>query len=468
LWTSSLILAAFVAGSLGVNPEAAGAEPGPEVKALLERQAANTTRVRNGSCTGEYRLWADLGALKNSGASKVIEEHAVYDLIEFIGPPGGPLRYDRVAEPVKIDGKDQPGLVTERTQVHWDTKRLLRYEPELRFARIERVGDNTWAEAHPLYYGLTFKGRALGDVFGKETSGTWRVQTHKPDSVIELEYGSDLLFPAGGRQRVVVTMDTQRDMFIVGYQVFATVPGFQGERLMEEVSIKPVEVQAGIWFPAEVTRRIYRIDSPHNVARMDLKFSAGELNTADLQPEHLLFEMWPGTQVIDMTTSDAERQAEWDRQRLDKQKRLGSIMRVGDVAVPFEVQTLDGDSLRLSDFSGKYVLLDFWATWCGPCCGETPYLKSVYEAFGNDKRFAMVGLSLDGTKEAPREYVQENALAWTQGFLGSWGLTSVPDQYGVGGIPAIFLIDPDGNVIARDLRREGIGEAVAKVLEEAK
>ena len=74
--------------------------------------------------------------------------------------------------------------------------------------------------------------------------------------------------------------------------------------------------------------------------------------------------------------------------------------------------------LKLLDFRGKYVLLDFWATWCGPCLGETPYLKAVYDTYGGDERFVMISLRLDKDVEAPQKYVQENGMEWIQGFLG--------------------------------------------------
>lgn len=144
-------------------------------------------------------------------------------------------------------------------------------------------------------------------------------------------------------------------------------------------------------------------------------------------------------------------------------------IKVGDPAPGFEVPALDGGTIKLEDFRGKFVLLDFWATWCGPCLAETPNLKAAYEAFGKDDGFAMIGLSLDQNEDAPRKYAEKNDLGWHQAFLGPFTeKTKVPNDYGVQGIPSIWLIGPDGNVVAKDLRGEAIKETIAKALGEGK
>ena len=139
-------------------------------------------------------------------------------------------------------------------------------------------------------------------------------------------------------------------------------------------------------------------------------------------------------------------------------------LKPGDRAPDFAISDLDGKPLKLSDYRGKYVLLDFWATWCGPCVGETPNMKATYDAFGSDAQFAMISLSLDKEATAPQKFARRHDIAWRQGFLGDWSGDRVTGTYGVYGIPAIFLIGPDGKIVATQLRGTNILAAVGRAL----
>jgi peroxiredoxin len=141
---------------------------------------------------------------------------------------------------------------------------------------------------------------------------------------------------------------------------------------------------------------------------------------------------------------------------------LNQVPHVGDLAPDFSTPTLAGESLKLSDFRGKYVLLDFWATWCGSCLQETPNIKNIYNEFEGGGRLAIISLSLDDRTLEPSHYVHVQDIRWPQAYVGPH--SAVTRDYGVEGIPSIWLIGPDGKVIATHLRSEKIRAAVAKAL----
>jgi peroxiredoxin len=129
----------------------------------------------------------------------------------------------------------------------------------------------------------------------------------------------------------------------------------------------------------------------------------------------------------------------------------------------FSQQDTKGQPVKLSSFRGKYVLVDFWASWCGPCRQENPNVVKAYNKF-KDKNFTILGVSLDDNRDRWLRAINQDGLAWTQvSDLRGWG-NEVAVQYGIQSIPANFLVDPEGKIVARNLRGEELEEKLQQLL----
>lgn len=142
-------------------------------------------------------------------------------------------------------------------------------------------------------------------------------------------------------------------------------------------------------------------------------------------------------------------------------KRIRGIQ-IGDEAPEISLNSTEDKPVSLSSLRGKIVLIDFWASWCGPCRQENPNVVRVYNRF-KDKGFEIYSVSLDKDKNAWLKAIEKDGLTWSSHVSDLKYWQSVAAQtYGVNGIPATFLLDKDGKVIAKNLR----GEALEKKLEE--
>jgi peroxiredoxin len=136
---------------------------------------------------------------------------------------------------------------------------------------------------------------------------------------------------------------------------------------------------------------------------------------------------------------------------------------VGMAAPAFSMQDVNGNMVSLADYKGKYVLLDFWASWCVPCRAETPYLQEAYKKFRN-KGFTILGISLDHVKQKWVEAIAKDQLEWKNVSDLQAFNNHVAKLYGVQPIPDNFLVDPSGKIIARGLRGHELAERLSTII----
>jgi thiol-disulfide isomerase/thioredoxin len=141
-------------------------------------------------------------------------------------------------------------------------------------------------------------------------------------------------------------------------------------------------------------------------------------------------------------------------------KKIQDALAVGTQFPGFDEKDVTGKPLSVAGYKGKVVLVDFWATWCGPCRMEMPNVQNAYQKY-HDKGFEIIGVSLDSDQQKLLDYIKENNMPWPQFFDGQGWSNKLAVKYGIQAIPMNFLLDGNGKIIGKSLRGEELADMVA-------
>jgi|GEM_PF-212234 len=150
-------------------------------------------------------------------------------------------------------------------------------------------------------------------------------------------------------------------------------------------------------------------------------------------------------------------------ERQEEVKKINHALAEGIQFPEFNEKDTAGKPLSIANYKGKVVLVDFWATWCGPCVAELPNVQATYQKH-HAQGFEIIGVSLDADQQKFESFIKQKNMTWRQYFDGQAWNNKLAIKYGIESIPATFLLDGEGKIIAKDLRGEELEQAVAKAL----
>ncbi|WP_289055368.1 TlpA disulfide reductase family protein [Carboxylicivirga marina] len=266
------------------------------------------------------------------------------------------------------------------------------------------------------------------------------------------------------------TLETIAEAEVTGgavYNLYKSVSEADKEAREKNAELKKAYGEAGQAGDTTKQKAIYDEYQANQEAFEKVQAEVVEVNRASPAAAFIVFNMYRHRGIEEMKEGLAMLDASLATSTYyialsEKIEKLEAVA-VGQMAPDFTMNDTEGNPVSLSSFKGKYLLVDFWASWCGPCRRENPHVVELYTEF-KDKGFDILGVSLDQKKDAWLKAIEDDKLTWSHvSDLKGWG-NEAAKLYAVSGIPHTVLLDKEGKIIAKNLRGDELRAKVAELL----
>lgn len=268
-----------------------------------------------------------------------------------------------------------------------------------------------------------------------------------------VKYRSDLMKEKGKREDVQAKLKDYGKKMIAEYEKFAASP--EGGPFAQDARKEIITIAAQLTEDPEKIREVIATEKDPEKG-FPLKLFAARMLGQIGQSEE-------AGKLIDEIVAAAK-----DKNPALAKDAEAMRFQVAPKGLPFPefpegTKDTEGKDIKIADYKGKVVMVDFWAAWCGPCMAEAPNVVKAYEKY-HPKGFEIIGISLDKSKDDMEKAMKEKGMTWRQYFDGLYWQSKVGRAYGINAIPATYLVGPDGKIVTSNVRGPKLEAELGKLL----